>query len=157
MPELLTTYLLQIILPKPKQAVYTQPMKTELKRYQPENEYFFVEGCYINELSNHPDDPNVSIARARVLPGISTHWHTLTATIERYVILEGQGDVEVGTAAPHTVFTGDVVVIPPNTKQRITNTGQNDLVFLAICTPRFLPGNYLQHTDECIEYCDGSK
>jgi mannose-6-phosphate isomerase-like protein (cupin superfamily) len=26
--------------------------------------------------------------------------------------------------------------------QRVTNTGEEDLVFLAICTPRFRPENY---------------
>lgn len=30
-----------------------------------------------------------------------------------------------------------MVVIPPDTDQRIANTGTSDLVFLAICTPRF--------------------
>lgn len=157
MPELFKTNLQQIILPKPRNAVYTEPMKADIKRYRPENEYFFVEGCHINELSNHADDPNVSIARARVLPGISTHWHTLTAITERYVILEGQGEVEVGHTPPHSVFPGDVVVIPADTQQRITNTGQNDLVFLAICTPRFLSENYLQHSDERIGVRDASK
>jgi len=32
---------------------------------------------------------------------------------------------------------GDVVVIPSLCPQRITNIGNEDLVFLAICTPRF--------------------
>jgi oxalate decarboxylase/phosphoglucose isomerase-like protein (cupin superfamily) len=32
---------------------------------------------------------------------------------------------------------GDVVLIPPMCRQRITNTGSEDLIFLAICTPRF--------------------
>jgi oxalate decarboxylase/phosphoglucose isomerase-like protein (cupin superfamily) len=30
-----------------------------------------------------------------------------------------------------------VVLIPPACRQRIANTGAGDLVFLAICTPRF--------------------
>jgi oxalate decarboxylase/phosphoglucose isomerase-like protein (cupin superfamily) len=30
-----------------------------------------------------------------------------------------------------------VVVIPAQTAQRIVNTGQGDLVFLALCTPCF--------------------
>lgn len=117
-------------------------MKTKIQHYKPDKEFFFIEGCYINELSNDSDDPSISIARARVLPGITTHWHLLSATIERYVILEGQGGVEVGDAASHSVFPGDVVIIPAETRQRITNTGPVDLVFLAICSPRFLPENY---------------
>jgi mannose-6-phosphate isomerase-like protein (cupin superfamily) len=35
-----------------------------------------------------------------------------------------------------------VVIIPPHCWQRITNNGAEDLIFLAICSPRFLPENY---------------
>jgi len=35
------------------------------------------------------------------------------------------------------VGANDVVLIPPGTRQRITNMGDGDLVFLALCTPRF--------------------
>jgi len=35
------------------------------------------------------------------------------------------------------VGAGDVVRIPANTPQRITNTGATDLIFYAICSPRF--------------------
>ena len=106
-------------------------------------EYFFAEGCYITEWSNSPDDPDASIARARVLPGVTTRWHKLADTIERYVILQGDGEVEVGALPPMHVTTGDVVVIPADTRQRIRNIGESDLVFLAICTPRFVVDAYV--------------
>lgn len=35
-----------------------------------------------------------------------------------------------------------MVLIPPETPQRITNIGNVDLIFLAICTPRFIPACY---------------
>jgi mannose-6-phosphate isomerase-like protein (cupin superfamily) len=38
---------------------------------------------------------------------------------------------------------GDVVIIPAGARQRISNTGTIDLVFLAICVPRFTPGAYV--------------
>ena len=60
-------------------------------------EYFFTEGCYLIEWWNTPADESVSIARARVLPGMTTRWHRLQGVSERYLILEGQGCVEVGT------------------------------------------------------------
>jgi len=59
-------------------------------------EYFFAEGCFITELSNTPDDPVLSIVRARVEPGKTTKWHCLRGVTELYVILEGIGSVEVG-------------------------------------------------------------
>jgi mannose-6-phosphate isomerase-like protein (cupin superfamily) len=79
------------------------------------------EQCHILELSNTPDDPDVSIARARVMPGMTTRWHRLIATAERYVILEGRGRVEVGALAPQEVGPGDVVLIPASCRQRITS------------------------------------
>lgn len=105
-------------------------------------EFYFEEGCFITELSNSAADPEVSIARARVPPGVTTRWHRVKDTVERYVILEGKGRVEVGSRPPADVGAGDVVLIPSSAPQRITNTGEGDLIFLAICTPRFLPEAY---------------
>ena len=91
-------------------------MKEGIERIDPAAELYTPEKCYIIELSNTADDPEVSIARARV---------------------------ELGARPPQDVSEGDVVLIPSECRQRITNTGQTDLIFLAICTPRF--------TQECYE------
>ena len=117
-------------------------MTPHIQAYDPGADYFFREGCHINELANSAQDPGVSIARARVEPGTSTRWHALAGIDERYVILEGQGRVELADNAADTVSPGDVVLIPAETPQRITNTGRADLVFLAICSPRFRPEAY---------------
>lgn len=53
------------------------------------------------------------------------------------MILDGDGLIEIGSLEPQPVSKGDVVIIPAQCHQRISNTGVNDLVFLAICTPRF--------------------
>jgi mannose-6-phosphate isomerase-like protein (cupin superfamily) len=106
------------------------------------DEFYFEEGCYITELANSSDDPELSVARARVLVGMATRWHRLRGTTERYVILEGTGRVEVGEEPARDVGPGDVVRIPPMCRQRITNVGEGDLVFLAICSPRFRRENY---------------
>ena len=105
-------------------------------------EYFFDEGCFILELSNNPDDPDVSIARARVKPGVTTQWHRLQGIIERYVMLSGTGLVEVGELPAQVVTVGDVVIIPEQCPQRIRNIGTEDLVFLVVCSPRFVPEAY---------------
>jgi mannose-6-phosphate isomerase-like protein (cupin superfamily) len=115
--------------------------------HAPETEYFFVEGCFITELSNGAYDPYVSLARARVEPGRTTAWHALAGTTERYLILDGRGLVEVGDLPPRPVGPGDVVIIPPGCRQRITSTGTCDLIFLAVCSPRFMPENYVHLRD----------
>jgi len=117
-------------------------MKATIQRISPQAEFHTDEGCHIVELSNTADAPDASIARARVEPGVTTRWHRLLATAERYVMLEGRGRMEVGDLTPQDVGPGDVVVIPPMCRQRITNTGEKDLIFLAVCTPRFQPENY---------------
>ena len=123
-------------------------MKAAIHRFEPAAEYDTPERCYINELSNTAADPEMSIARARVAPGVTTRWHRLRDIGERYVITEGTGLMEVGDLPATQVGVGDVVAIPPGCAQRITNTGPADLVFLAICTPRFLPAAYEDIDDE---------
>ena len=114
-----------------------------IKKCDLSQEYYFDEGCYITELSNTADDSQVSIARARVEPGKTTKWHSLRGIAERYIILEGLGRVEIGNLEPQEVSVGDVVIIPPEERQRISNIGTNSLIFLAICSPRFEESNYV--------------
>lgn len=113
-----------------------------VKRFDAGAEHPTAEDCHINELSNDPADEAVSIARARVEPGVTTRWHRLRGIAERYVITEGRGRIEIGGLAPQLVGPGDVVLIPAECPQRIANVGVADLVFLAICTPRFRPAAY---------------
>ena len=117
-------------------------MKASIKQQKLSNEFHTPEKCYITELSNTSDDPGVSIARERVLPGVPTNWNRLKETSERYYIISGKGLVEVGKLPFQEVNPGDIVIIPPMCRQRITNIGSDDLVFLAICTPRFTNSNY---------------
>jgi mannose-6-phosphate isomerase-like protein (cupin superfamily) len=114
-----------------------EQMKETIKPLNLGDEFYTPERCYITEVSNTPDDPDASITRARVEPGVTTRWHRLKGTTERYYIVRGRGRVEVGKITPQEVKAGDVVLIPPMCRQRITNIGSEDLIFLAICTPRF--------------------
>jgi len=104
-------------------------------------EYFFREGCYILELWNDDVDPELSIARARVEPGVSTTLHELHETTERYLVLSGSGIFRSGEQRID-LAPGKVVVIPADAPQSVFNNGSDDLVFLAFCTPRFRPENY---------------
>ncbi len=117
-------------------------MREAVRRMIPGAEFYTAEGCFINELSNIDADPAVSIARVRVRSGVTTRWHRVIGTTERYVLLSGAGRVEVGNLPAENIGPGDVVLIPPGCRQRVTSTGDEDLVFLAICTPRFHPDAY---------------
>jgi mannose-6-phosphate isomerase-like protein (cupin superfamily) len=99
------------------------------------------ERCAITELLNDPACPEVSLALARVAPGVTTRLHAVRGTVERYVILAGEGRVEVGGETAR-VGPGDRVLIPADVAQRITNTGSTVLEFHCVCTPRFEPANY---------------
>lgn len=105
-------------------------------------EFETEERCRILETWNEGDDRDVSIARATVEPEVTTEWHRLRGTAERYLIVEGSGVVEVGDEPPQRVESGDVVFIPPMVRQRITNDTAGLLVFFAVCNPAFEPANY---------------
>ena len=122
-------------------------MRPKLKKIDESREYMTPERCRILELNNDPDDEAASIARARVAPGVSTEWHELRGTVERYLIVQGEGCVEVGGLPPSPVKPGDVVIVPEDTPQRITNTSEVDLVFFCICTPRFQEQCYVRRRD----------
>lgn len=119
-------------------------MRPEIRKAGAVREFATPERCHIIEVANDDGDDQISIARARVEPGVTTAWHSLDGIGERYIVVAGYGRAEIGDLEPVDVEPGDVVRIPPGTRQRIANTGDEDLVFYAICSPPF--------SDEC--YCN---
>ncbi len=99
------------------------------------------ERVYITEELNDPAVPAVSLALARVEPGVTTELHALSVA-EWYVIASGVGMMEVGGEAAFEVQPGDSVEIPAGTSQRITNKSDVGLVLQCICIPRFTPESY---------------
>ena len=116
-------------------------MPTPFIRPDPAREWLSDEGCYILESWNDAADGAASIARARVEPGATTQNHRLRGVVERYLIIEGEGRASVG-GVDSNVRSGDIVIIPADVSQSITNTGRVSLVFYCICTPRFTPACY---------------
>jgi len=117
-------------------------MRPEIVKADAAQEFFAPsERCYILETWHGPAD-SMTIARARVTPGVTTEWHALAGVTERYIIAEGSGRMEVGDLPPADVRPGDTVFIPADVRQRITNTGAGDLVFYCVCTPPFRPDCY---------------
>ena len=125
-------------------------MKEAIIQKDVSKEFYTQERCYITELSNTSDDPKLSIARVRVEHGITTCWHRLKGTSERYCIVSGRGRVEIGKLPAQEVKAGDVVFIPPMCRQRITNIGSEELIFLAICTPRFCDEVYQDIEEDLV-------
>lgn len=102
----------------------------------PESDEFFTdERCHILETWNDARDPGVSVARARVEPGVTTELHVLDGVAERYLVTQGTGEMELDGQVTGVVGPGDFVYIPAGVPQRVRNTGSEDLVFYCICTP----------------------
>ena len=112
-------------------------MKPEVVKCDFENEFCTPERCFISETWNSSNDESLSIAR--VEPGVTTTFHYLKGVNERYLITSGKGMVEAGDLPPTEVGIGDVVIIPAGIPQRITNTGETDLIFYGICTITLRP------------------
>ncbi len=111
------------------------------------DEFYTEERCHIIELLNDEASPQLSMARCRVEAGVITQLHALEQTEETYFIENGSGVMDDGEGNLIEVGIGDSVKIAKNYPQCIRNTGENDLVFLAICRPRFLPECYLSLED----------
>ena len=116
-------------------------MKPTIVKAQSLHEFKTPERCSIAE---NWSSEKMSIARARVKPGVTTVAHHLEEVDEIYIIIKGKGRVSVGDMEPSEVAVGDTVFIPAAASQRITNIGKTDLLFYCVCTPKF--------TADC--YCD---
>lgn len=112
------------------------------RKEKPPIEVWTAEGCFITELLNSERQPEVSLAHARVEPGVTTKLHQLSA-IEWYVIQSGYGRMRIGDEEPFAVGPGDAVMIPKHTPQQITNGSAEDLCFLCVCVPKFSQERYV--------------
>ena len=120
-------------------------MKSIIVKANSLKEYLTPEGCFIFENWGlvSAGDKAVSIARARVEPGVTTKAHHLDGIQEIYLITKGRGKAYIEGLEPTFVGVGDTVVIPAGTSQKITNVGKIDLVFYCICTPAFTKQYYV--------------
>ncbi len=113
-------------------------MKPKIVKEDLQKEYLTPEGCFLFEnWGFSTGDKAVSIARARVEPGVSTKAHHLEKTQEIYIIVKGKGEVQVEGLEPTEVVEGDIVAVPSGASQCIRNIGKSDLIFYCVCTPSF--------------------
>lgn len=113
-----------------------------LKKFRSPNqdEFWMTERIYVTELMNSPEEPGVSLAKFRVLEGVTTQLHSI-GVAEWYVIESGTGIMNVDGKTTE-VGPRDCVKVKPHQPQQITNTGIDDLVFQSICIPRWTPDTY---------------
>ena len=122
-------------------------MKNVLIKRNEQAKFFYTnERCWVQELDNTSENPDLSIAKVVVKVGVMTQWHELSVN-ERYVILNGEGIMHLEGFPPEKIIAGDVVRIPSGLGQRIYNSGIVDLEFLCICQPRFTVESYSTRDD----------
>ena len=79
---------------------------------------------------------NQSLAEAWLEPGQETQRHYHARSEELYVLLDGEGELEVdGDRA--RVGPGDAILIPPGARHRIRAGGDAPLRFLCCCAPPY--------------------
>jgi mannose-6-phosphate isomerase-like protein (cupin superfamily) len=107
-----------------------------------EEEYFrSADGCILCELLHRKNEDfdlkiGYSIAHAVVPACEKTVPHRLKGSSEVYYILSGKGMMHIDDESKE-VFPGQAVYIPPGAVQYIENTGDSDLIFLAVADPEW--------------------
>jgi mannose-6-phosphate isomerase-like protein (cupin superfamily) len=79
-----------------------------------------------------------SLARIIIPPGKSSSTHFHKKTEETYYILKGSGSMIV-SGKEFSVTAGQACYLAPGDIHSIENRGENDLEFLAVCTPAWVP------------------
>jgi len=79
---------------------------------------------------------NQSLAEAWLEPGQSTQRHYHARSEELYVLLEGEGEMEVDGDRSQ-VGPGEAVLIPPGARHQITASEGGPLRFLCCCAPPY--------------------
>jgi mannose-6-phosphate isomerase-like protein (cupin superfamily) len=96
------------------------------------------DGSEIRELAGVPtgNAENQSLAEASVPPGGETEEHYHRVTEEIYFFTKGSGRLRLGDEESE-VAAGDTVVIPPGTRHKLWNPGEDELVLLCCCAPPY--------------------
>jgi mannose-6-phosphate isomerase-like protein (cupin superfamily) len=81
-----------------------------------------------------------SLAEAVVSIGGETEEHYHATSEEIYFIMRGMGEMTVAEKE-FRVEPGDAVALPPGTRHKIKNVGNEDLMFLCICVPSYEHGD----------------
>ncbi len=94
----------------------------------------------IGSANNDGTRPNHSLARIVIPPGKSSTNHHHRVSEETYYILEGEGQMQVN-GKDFTLKSGQTCFLSAGDIHQIENRGAEDLVFLAVCVPAWVPGD----------------
>lgn len=83
-------------------------------------------------------DTNHSLARIIIPPGKSSHPHFHKVSEETYYVLDGEGQMSLDDNE-FSIKSGQACHIAPGEIHQISNPGEGDLVFLAVCVPPWVP------------------
>jgi mannose-6-phosphate isomerase-like protein (cupin superfamily) len=83
-------------------------------------------------------DSNHSLARIVIPPGKSSASHYHKVSQETYYILEGEGQMNVD-GNEFSITVGQACHIHTGEIHQVSNSGETDLVFLAVCVPPWVP------------------
>lgn len=95
-------------------------------------------GCSLREMFNPLKDDlelRFSMAHTTLAAGDITKNHRLHSS-EMYYIIKGKGVIYIDGESEE-VKEGQAIYVPPNKKQRLKNTGNEDLVFLCMVDPAY--------------------
>ena len=103
------------------------------------------DGSEIRELLAHRNSVirNQSLAEARLPAGTSTQEHYHVKTEEIYYITHGAGRISIA-GETRDVKPGDAIAIPPGSKHKLWNIGNEPLRLLCCCAPAY------EHDDTVI-------
>jgi len=106
-----------------------------LQRVEP---FTTLDGSEIRELAGLPtgNSTNQSLAEATVPAGGETEEHYHRESEEIYFFTQGRGRLRLG-GEESEVAPGDTVVIPPGTRHKLWNTGDEPLRLLCCCSPAY--------------------
>lgn len=81
-----------------------------------------------------------SLAQIVLSPGCASQPHYHPTAEETYHILSGAGEIRIDDTR-RAIKPGDSIYVAPGAVHQITNTGPDNLIFLAVCVPAWTPDN----------------
>ncbi|MEN8257132.1 MAG: cupin domain-containing protein [Thermodesulfobacteriota bacterium] len=113
-------------------------MVNKISRYGSIKEYITKDGSEIREMIHpqHQDNKKISVAEARIKPGMKTEPHYHKKSEEVYVVMAGKGLLRIEDKR-YEIEKGVSIVIMPGQVHGLENTNNEDLVVMCCCAPAY--------------------